>query len=190
VIASLAGNVLFTENDAAVIEAAGIGFRVLLPRRTLGQLRQGQRLQCYTHLIIGQKTGDLTLVGFESREELGLFHLLIGVSGVGPKAALSLVDSLSPDVLHSAIANDQPEVLQRVPGIGPKTSKRIVFDLKDKVGGIGTPGIMVASDDLELIEALTGLGYSLVEAQAAVQSLPPGGSFEDRLRQALSQFAR
>jgi Holliday junction DNA helicase RuvA len=190
VIASLAGNVLFTENDAAVIEAAGIGFRVLLPRRTLAQLRPGQRAQCFTHLIVAQKTGELTLVGFESREELDLFMLLLGVSGVGPKAALSLVDALSPDVLRSAIAKEQPEVLQRVPGIGPKTSRRIIFDLKDRLGAIGAGATMVTSDDLELIEALTGLGYSLVEAQAAVQALPPGGSFEDRLRQALAQFAR
>ncbi|MHB0875145.1 MAG: Holliday junction branch migration protein RuvA [Anaerolineae bacterium] len=189
-IASLSGSVLFKEPQAAVIEVAGIGFRVFMPKRAVEALRPGQHVQCYTHLSFSPNSGDISLVGFERQEELEMFHLLLGVSGVGMKAALSLIDGLSLDVLRSAIGGDQPEVLTRVTGIGPKTSRRIVLELKDKLGPLGFMAEIPISDDMQLVEALTALGYSVVEAQAAVQSVPAGGSFEDRLRRALAYFAR
>jgi holliday junction DNA helicase RuvA len=189
-IASLSGSVLFKEAQAAVIEVGGIGFRVFMPKRAVDALRLGQHVQVYTHLNFSPNSGDISLVGFQEQEELAMFHLLLGVSGVGMKAALALIDGLSLDMLRSAIGGDQPEVLTRVPGIGPKTSRRVVLELKDKIGPLGFMAEMPPSDDLQLIEALTALGYSVVEAQAAVQSAPVGGTFEDRLRQALSYFAR
>lgn len=189
-IASLSGNVLLVDDDAAVIEVGGIGFRVLMPKRTLAQLRQGQLATCFTQMSFSQNSGEFTLVGFERRDELEMYRLLLTVSGVGLKAALALVDSLSLDVLRSAVGNEQPEVLTRVPGIGPKTSKRIVLELRDKLEQLGYVPTAVVSDDIELVEALTSLGYSVVEAQRAVQSLPHEGTFEERLRQALAYFAR
>ena len=189
-IASLAGTVLYAETDAAVIEAAGVGFRVLLPKRVAAALRPGQRVQFHTQLAVNSQSGELSLVGFEGREELEMYRLLLGVSGVGPRAALALLDALSVDVLRSAVANDQPEVLVRVPGIGPKTSRRIVLELKDRLQRLGYAELPAITDDLELVEALTALGYSVVEAQAAVQALPRGGSFEERLRQAIAHFGR
>ena len=188
-IASLTGVVLYVDSDAVVIEAGGIGFRVLLPKRSLARVRPGQRSQCFTHLEVSVSSGDLTLVGFETREELETFRMLLAVSGIGPKAALALVDALSLDVLRSAIANEQPEVLMRVPGIGMKTARRIVFDLKDKLSRLGFEAVPATDEDLDLVEALTSLGYSVVEAQEAVQSVPREGSFEERLRQAIAYFA-
>lgn len=189
-IASLSGSVLLKEAQAAVIEVNGIGFRVFMPKRTVEGLRLGQHVQVYTHLSFSPNSGDISLVGFHEQEELGMFQLLLGVSGVGMKAALSLIDGLSLDMLRSAIGGDQPEVLTRVPGIGPKTSRRIVLELKDKIGPLGFLAEVPETDDMQLIEALTALGYSVVEAQTAVQSVPAGGTFEDRLRQALAYFAR
>lgn len=189
-IASLSGSVLFKESEAVVIEAGGIGFRVLMPRRSIDSLRPGQHLQCHTHFSFSANSGEVSLVGFERPEELEMFHLLLGVSGVGIKAALALIDRLSLDVLRSAIGGDQPEVLTRVPGIGPKTSRRIILELKDKLGALGFMAEVPVSDDLQLVEALTALGYSVVEAQAAVQSTAGGGDFEERLRRALAFFAR
>ena len=190
-IASLTGTVLFLDEESAVIEAAGIGFRVLLPRHTLGELRVGQRGQCFTHFTVGQG-GEPSLVGFQRQDELEMYRLLLRVTGVGPKAAMALVGSLELDTIRSAIRNEQPEVLTQVPGIGIKTARRIVFDLRDRVGGEATALPTIANDDLDLLEALTALGYSVVEAQAAVQSLPPEtrGDFETRLRLALGYFAR
>ncbi|NPV06548.1 MAG: Holliday junction branch migration protein RuvA [Anaerolineae bacterium] len=190
-IASLAGTVLSLDEESAVIEAAGIGFRVMLPRRMVRELRVGQQTRCFTHFTVAQ-SGELSLVGFQRQDELEMFRLLLRVSGVGPKAALALVDSLSLDTIRSAIYNEQPEVLTSVPGIGAKTARRIVFDLRDKVSGVGAALSLASRDDLDLVEALTALGYSVVEAQAAVQSLPTDNrdDFEARLRQALAYFAR
>jgi holliday junction DNA helicase RuvA len=189
-IASLSGSVLFKDDQAVVIETAGVGFRVAMPKRTLDGLRLGQHAQCYTHLSFSTNSGEFSLVGFERPDELDMFHLLLGVSGVGNKAALSLIGGMSLDVLRSAIGSDQPEVLTRVPGIGPKTSRRIVLELKDKIARAGFEVAVPSSDDIDLVEALSALGYSVVEAQAAVQSLLAGGDFEDRLRRALAFFVR
>ena len=122
--------------------------------------------------------------GFPSQDELELFELLLGVSGVGARTALAVLGAASPEQLRSAIAHEQTEVLTRVPGIGPKTAKSIVFHLKDKVG-IVTAGAQIAyltDADTEVIAALTGLGYSIVEAQTALASLPRDASqdVEDR----------
>lgn len=190
-IASLSGTVLWAGEESAVIEAAGIGFRVALPRRTLAGLRVGQPTRCFTHLQVGQG-GEPALVGFESAAELEVFRLLLRVSGVGPRAALALVDGLSLDTIRTAIEAGRPELLTGVKGIGAKTAQRIVFDLRDEMGGVA-PGLgSVSNDDLDLVEALTALGYSVVEAQAAVQSLPleSRGDFEGRLRAAIAYFGR
>jgi len=184
-IASISGTVLFLEEDAVVVETAGVGYRVLVPECTRASLREGQKVHLLTHLIVGQNQSELTLVGFETREELEVFRLLLGVSGVGPKVALAVGDALSPEVLRSAVANEQAEALTRVPGIG----RRIILELKDKFERLGVGAKPLASEDVDLIEALTSLGYSLVEAQSAVQALPREGSFEERLRLALARFA-
>ena len=189
-IASLVGSVLHVDEGAAVIEAGGIGFRVMLPKRTGAQMRPGQRAKLYTHMAMNPSSGEFSIVGFEGRDELETYRLLLGVSGVGPKAALALLDALSVDALRSAVAADQPEVLTRVPGIGPKISRRIVLELKDRMQRLGYAETPITTDDLELVEALTALGYSVVEAQRAVQSLPPAGTFEERLRQAIAHFGR
>jgi Holliday junction DNA helicase RuvA len=122
-----------------------------------------------------------------------LFELLLTVQGVGPKLALAVLSSLSIDILRNAVAQEQPEVLSRVKGVGKKTAEKIVFTLKDKLGpAFGLETIAHVSDvDTEVIGALTTLGYSVVEAQAAVQSIPKGDgkTVEERVRLALGYFA-
>ena len=116
------------------------------------------------------------------------------MSGVGPKAALSILSTLPPERLRSALAEEDAATLSRVPGIGPKTAKKLVFDLRDKVaaelpGASPRPGISEA--DIDLIAALTGLGYSVTEAQEAIRSLPRESlPFEERVRLALVYFAK
>lgn len=190
-IASLSGTVLWTDNDAAVIETAGIGFRVSLPRRLVTVLQKGQKVTVFTHLTIGQGV-EPSLVGFETAAEMEIFRLLLRVSGVGPRAALALVDGLALDTIRTAVETGRPDLLTGVKGIGAKTAQRIVFDLRDHLGGIASGVTVTSSDDLDLVEALTALGYSVVEAQTAVQSLPPesAGDFEGRLRAAIAYFGR
>jgi Holliday junction DNA helicase RuvA len=121
-----------------------------------------------------------------------LFELLLTVQGVGPRLALAVLSTLSLDVLRMAVSQEQPEVLDRVPGVGRKTAEKIVFALKDKLGlGFAVGGLAPINDvDSEVIAALTALGYSVVEAQAGLQSIAKGegATVEDRIRLALQYF--
>jgi Holliday junction DNA helicase RuvA len=144
----------------------------------------------HTELIVRQDA--LKLFGFSSLEEREAFDLLLQVSGIGPRLALAILSHLSLDVLHGAVGAGQPDVLSTVPGIGRKTAEKIIFHLKDRLAPSQAAPAEPTQADLEVLAVLTGLGYNLVEAQSAVQSLPRNGaeSVEERLRQALQYFAR
>lgn len=190
-IASVRGLVAATGKDWIVVRVGGVGFQVFVPQTVLTDFAQlGQEATLYTHLHV--RENELTLYGCSSEEELALFRLLLGVSGIGPKVALSILSALPPDRLQAAIAQGDEVTLARVPGIGPKTAKKLVFDLKDKVQpqrmrGEAPPVLTEA--DTDLIAALTSLGYSVVEVQQAMRSLP-GESLplEERVRLALAYF--
>ncbi|MBL8058076.1 MAG: Holliday junction branch migration protein RuvA [Anaerolineales bacterium] len=178
--------------DACVVEVAGVGFKVWVPSAVLDGAQAGHAVFLHTHLIVREDA--LTLFGFGSEEQRALFELLLTVQGVGPRLALAVLSALSPDVLRRAVANEQPDVFTRVRGVGKKTAEKIVFTLKDKLGAaLSLAGVAAASDvDTEVIAALTTLGYSVVEAQAAVQAIPKDASaqtVEDRIRLALAYFA-
>jgi Holliday junction DNA helicase RuvA len=188
------GTVLAGSKDQLVIniggEGGGLGVRVFVPEPTAAQFQPGARIQLYTHLHVREDM--LALYGFASDDELLMFELLLGVSGVGPKVALATLSVLTPDALRLALANDEPAMVARVPGVGKRTAQKIVLELKDKVqptvGGLAALA-HVTDVDSEVIEALTALGYSVVEAQRAVQKVPKDVvGVEERLRLALSQF--
>ncbi len=192
-IASLRGTVVHLDPpDSLVLEVAGVGYRVAVPGSVLDAADVGRPLHVQTVMIVREDA--LALYGFSDGEERALFELLLTVQGVGPRVALSILSSLAPEMLRSAIVNEQADVLSRVKGIGKKTAEKIVFSLRDKLGREpGLAGVAAAADiDSDLIAALTALGYSVVEAQSAVQSLPKESreaSLEDRLRQALAVLA-
>jgi Holliday junction DNA helicase RuvA len=190
-IARLSGTVWSIGEDHVVIRAGGLGFQVRVPSSVLAQLDGvGQPVELFTHLHV--RENDLTLYGFLMEEELALFRLLLSISGVGPKVALALLGTVSPDALRQAVVQEEPGLLSRVPGIGPKTAKAIIFHLKDKIVPTEAARIPLLSDaDANVIAALTGLGFSLVEAQAALQSLPRDEELpvEEQVRQALAYFA-
>ena len=191
-IAHLHGTVEFIGKDHLVVEVGNIGVRVYVPAATRESATVGRRIDLFTHLQVREEAW--TLFGFTSQAELELFELLIGVSGVGARTALATLAAAPPDQLRAAIAHEQTDVLTRVPGIGPKTAKSIVFHLKDKVGVVTqSADIQYLTDqDTEVIGALTALGYSIVEAQSALASLPRGETLavEDKLRRALAYFAK
>lgn len=191
-ISSLHGTLLSLQPpDACVVEVAGVGFRVCVPTSVLDGAAVGHGLFLHTHLIVREDA--LTLYGFSTEEQRRLFELLLTVQGVGPRLALGVLSALSPEVLRRAVVNEQPEVFSRVRGVGKKTAEKIVFALKDKLGGeLGLAGVAAGDVDTEVIAALTALGYSIVEAQAAVQSIPKDAAaadLEERLRLALAYFA-
>ena len=192
-IASLRGTLLHIQQPSfLVVEVVGVGFKVSVPASVFDELDGiGRVVFLHTYLMVREDA--LNLYGFSTEEQRTLFELLLTVQGVGPRLALSVLSTLSLDVLRNAVAQEQAEVLDRVPGIGRKTAEKIVFALKDKLGaaaGLG-PLAPVSDVDTEVMGALTALGYSVVEAQAALQSIPKGQGpdVEDRIRLALQYFS-
>ncbi len=190
-IARLSGTVWSIGEDQVTIRVGGIGLQVYAPANVLAQLDgTGQPVDFFTHLHV--RENDLTLYGFLTEDERALFRLLLSVSGVGPKVALATLGTVSPEALRQAVAQEEPALLSRVPGIGSKTAKAIIFHLKDKIIPTEAAAASLLNDaDAEVIAALTTLGFSLVEAQTALQSLPRDEALpvEERVRQALAYFA-
>jgi Holliday junction DNA helicase RuvA len=190
-IAQLFGTVLSVGDNCVVVRTGGVGLRVHTPTNVLEQLDgTGHPVELFTHLHV--RENDLTLYGFLTEDELGLFKLLLSVSGVGPKVALAVLGTISPGALRQAVVQEEEGLLSRVPGIGPKTAKAIIFHLKDKIASaeaVTTP--LLSDTDTEVIAALTALGFSLVEAQTALQNVPRYEelSLEEQVRQALAYFA-
>ncbi len=186
-IASLSGTIQKIEANSLIIQVGGVGVRVQVPRTVLEDVGSiGRRIALHTHLQV--REDDLSLFGFESEDDLQLFEVLLGVNGVGPRVALSILGTLSPELLKSAIMREETAVLQRVPGIGKKTAERIMFHLRDKLdlGGPATALPLVSDVDADVIDILTGLGFSIIEAQAALQHVPREvGAIDERVGAAL-----
>jgi Holliday junction DNA helicase RuvA len=180
--------------DWVQLDLNGLGLQVYVPPSVLAQARRGEPFTLHTSLLARMEGHGITftLYGFADEEERELFEQLLTVNGVGPRAALALL-SLSASTLRAAIAQEQVETLRRIPGIGPKTARSIILHLKDRIGAVPAPGAPAARpDDTEIIAALTALGYSVVEAQAALSQVPsdPNLPLEEKIRLALSYFAR
>jgi holliday junction DNA helicase RuvA len=190
-IASITGRIQELAPDGLVVEVGGVGLLVHTPAATRDQARPGDSLFLYTYLVV--REDSLTLFGFETREAREFFTLFLTVNGVGPRLALAILSTLSPDAIRRAIFHEQPEVFNRVPGVGKKTAQKILLQLQDRISAdIHLEPVSTLTDtDAEVIGALTALGYSVVEAQAALQAIPRDTppAVEDRLRAALAYFS-
>ncbi len=191
-IARISGTIVAVKPDRLVVQVGSVGVTVHVPTPILQAVDGvGQPVELVTHLHV--RENELALYGFLTEEELALFESLLGVSGVGPKVALSILSTLSPDALRQAVARDEPGILTRVPGVGPKTARAILFHLRDKLAEWRESGVPLLTDqDAEVIGALTALGFSLVEAQTALQNVPrdPDLPLEERIRLALAYLAQ
>ncbi len=185
-ISMLTGIVMGSDENALILDVSGVGFAVNVPERLVGETRMGHELKLYTHMVV--REGDISLYGFAIREELSIFRLLIGVSGIGPRTALAAISAYAPETLRTVIASGDAIALARVPGIGKKTAQRLVLDLGDKLGGVGLDMVSSLSGigNAEVISALTTLGYSLAEARAADEAVPTEVTdLDERILQAL-----
>ena len=187
-IASLQGILESIASDGAVINVNGVGFRIYMPTSVLSTLGAiGEEVKVHTHLHV--KEDELSLYGFESVDELRLFEMLIGVSGLGPKLALAMLSAMSVDQLTMAIATGSTELLTTVPGIGKKMADRLILELREKIGAglISTPAAQLVQENTDVLAALTSLGYSVTEASRAVATLPPSSdlSLEEKIKLAL-----
>lgn len=173
--------------DGIVVEAGNIGWQINVPLSVLDRLpRTGEEVKIFTSFQVREDA--MTLYGFLTRQDRQMFEQLLGVSGIGPKAALGILSALRPDDLRMAIISEDAKAIARAPGIGPKTAKRVILDLKDKIrmedilpGGGDMPGAQAVMPDTvsgvdgaakEAVEALVALGYSMTEAARAVRQVP------------------
>jgi Holliday junction DNA helicase RuvA len=180
----LQGELCLADATQAVVDCGGVGYQVTISANTANALsdKLGQKVKLFTYLAV--REDGVELFGFRTREELSCFKLLITVSGVGPKAALSILSVMTPDRFSFAVCTEDAKALAKAPGIGAKTAARIVLELKDKiskdtVSGIGAnmsaPAAPAGKQDQgklsEAIDALTVLGYSRSESLDALKSL-------------------
>ena len=186
----------------AVIDCGGVGYACKTTNHTLASLKKGQRGKLYTYLNVGE--GIFELYGFATQNELNSFKMLLGVSGVGPKAALAILSATTPESLAMAIVTEDAKTLTAAPGIGKKIAQRIILELKDKMaretagggldfsGGKGVPAAPVFTNKAtEAAQALAVLGYSSQEVGIAlkgvdVENLP----LEEIIRQSLKKMVK
>ena len=189
-IATLRGEITQIEDTSLVVEVGGIGMRVHVPAKLRERMKVGESILLYTHFVVRQDA--MSLYGFESQGERDLYNMLLSVNGVGPKLALAVLSSLSLDTVQRAVFNEEYDILNRVPGVGKKTAQRIVLSLQDKLKPLDALEQVAAMSDTdgEVLAALTALGYSVVEAQTAIQAIPKDApkDVEERLRLALGYF--
>lgn len=191
-IASIQGNIIQKGVDYLVVNLNGLGIQVFTTKETCETTNIGDIKFFHSQLIVREES--LTLFGFESEIEREYFNLLLGVNGVGIRLALSIISTLSIDAINRAVGSEQFEVFSRVPGVGKKTAQKIAIHLQGKIN-IDSEIIGIKSTyqdvDLEVLQALTSLGYSVVEAQSALQYIPKDApkDVEERLRIALQYFS-
>ena len=204
---------IFEVNAAActaIIECAGVGYRVTVTANTLAHLPSpkfapdGTELETpavrlFTHMSVREDAVEL--FGFHTREELEMFRLLIGVSGIGPKAGMSILSLFTPRKLAAAVASGDVKGIARAPGIGPKTAARVALELKDKIAksfpyfaedsaesddGIAAPAAPANDKLADAKDALAALGYSRSEIAAAMKNIQPEEELEEIIKQALA----
>jgi Holliday junction DNA helicase RuvA len=192
-IASLRGIIQLFGSDHLVLETGGIGFLVYVPRPLLSRFDTvGEEATLLTYLVVREDA--LTLYGFDTLDQRSLFETLLSVTGVGPRVALNILSSLTPDDIRTGVAGKDSSRFSRISGIGKKLAERLILELSGKLDLKGVPTTTSTPQTLsvnnELIDLLVNLGYSSTEAQAAVVALPADAplEIEERLRLALRYF--
>lgn len=204
-ISYIKGPLIEIIDDTVIVEAGGIGYNIHVPLSMLDRLpRTGDDVTVYTYFQVREDA--MSLYGFLNRQDLDMFRQLIGVNGIGPKAALGILSALQPDDLRMAIISGDAKAISRAPGVGAKTAQRVILDLKDKVhiedigiqsfGEAATPQTDAASNggqaSKEAVEALIALGYSSLESAKAVRQveITEDMTVEDILKKSLKFLVR
>lgn len=197
-IYSVNGTVDLIEPNLAVIDCGGVGYACRTTANTLSQLKIGEKAKLLTYLSVREDAVEL--FGFYDAAELNCFKMLISVSGVGPKAALSILSGMTPQAFALCVASGDGKALTNAPGIGRKTAERIVLELKDKVSkqdvaagvkGSAVPIVAAPSNTYaEAVSALMVLGYSNGEATSALSGLDPSAPSDELIRAGLKKLAK
>lgn len=197
-IYSVNGTVDLIEPNLAVIDCGGVGYACRTTANTLSQLKIGEKAKLLTYLSVREDAVEL--FGFYDAAELNCFKMLISVSGVGPKAALSILSGMTTQAFALCVASGDGKTLTNAPGIGRKTAERIVLELKDKVSkqdvaagvkGSAVPIVAAPSNTYaEAVSALMVLGYSNGEATSALSGLDPSAPSDELIRAGLKKLAK
>ena len=196
---SLTGKVIMSDSGAVALSCGGVGFYCQTTANTLRDVKKGEELTLFTHLNVREDALDL--FGFSTGYELEWFKNLIGVTGVGPKAALAILSELTPEKLALCISAGDVKAITRANGVGPKLAQRVILELKDKAKtAFGAAGETAAFEQIsaanelpntkEAIAALTMLGYSQTDASSAVAKLDPSLSTQALIKGALKLLSR
>ena len=194
---SLTGAVVHIDEAMLALDCNGVAFACAATANTLRDLRMGERATLFTHMIVREDA--LELFGFGTKAELACFRQLIGVTGVGPKAALAVLSAFTPEQLGYFVAAGDIKSITRAQGVGKKLAERIALELKDKLqayggnAGVRSSGAVFegfAMPDNEALAALLALGYQQSEALIALKGQDAGLSTQDKIRMALKNLTR
>lgn len=191
-IGSIRGRLLEKNPPQILVETNGVGYEIDVPMSTLYNLPNiGAEVFLYTHYVV-REDAEL-LFGFSTKAERSLFRLLIRISGIGPKIALSILSGISASILAQAVSQAEPGLLTRIPGVGKKTAERIVLELKGKIDtvvGSADSQTPTSGAKADIISALVSLGYSEREALQAVKGLAADVTVNDGIREALKALSK
>lgn len=198
-IYSVRGKLIHTEQNLAVVECGGVGYACRTTAYTLSPLKTGEDVTLFTYMNVREDAVEL--FGFGDKTELNCFKMLLTVSGVGPKAALSILSDLSPQAFALCVAGGDSKLLTRSQGIGKKIADRIVLELKDKLSGqldtissdtyteLSALNIPVGNNANEALSALVVLGFSTQQAQKALSGLPSDMSVSEMVKEGLKKIS-
>ncbi len=207
-ISYLEGKIEYSGDKFIILSTGGIGYRVNIIPKLLNSLSQSKVLvkgrspersegqastiRLFVHSQLNMREGTFDMYGFNDREGLELFHLLISVSGIGPKNALNIMSSVEPRHLKAAVVNNDPDYLKKISGLGPKTAQRLILELQNKVDylEIGDMKGIDLGQEGEATEALLALGYTLSQAKEALKEDAKGKTLEQRVREALKLLGK
>ena len=188
------GEYVFKDENFIVVEAGGVGYKIYTSGKTVENMPPLESpVKIYTHFYVREDIQDL--YGFYSNEELSMFLQLISVSGVGPKAALSILSAASPGEIAGAVIKRNIKVITKAQGVGPKLAERIILELKNKIQTIDAieeefSDVDISDNTSEAVSALTALGYSEQEAKKAVGLTDSNMSVEDMIKEALKKLMK
>lgn len=201
-IAFVRGTAVDMTENSVIVEAGGIGYEIYMTGTDLSQIHMGEEVKIHTYFNVREDA--MQLYGFRSKDDLQMFKLLLGVNGVGPKAALGVLAGITADELRFAILSDDVKTLSKAPGIGKKTAQKLILELKDKMkledafelklaheqerAAVGAGEVLDGRQ--EAVEALVALGYSSADALRAVRKVTdvPPDDVEGLLKAALKNF--
>ncbi|HLM84000.1 MAG TPA: Holliday junction branch migration protein RuvA [Candidatus Bathyarchaeia archaeon] len=188
-IARIKGKIAYLRDHYAVVDVAGVGYKIFVTAFSMGNMAGNEEVQLFTHTYVREDA--LALYGFLTLDELDMFELLISISGIGPKAALGILTIAEPKTIRTAIITGDSSILTRVSGVGKKTAERVILELSNKIAELPGEDQRIARADSESIEALTSLGYSASQARESLKSVPESvKDVSERVRAALKSLGK